>query len=476
MNESNHARIAFEGPLIAFVGDDFTGSTDAMEFLEKAGLRTALFVGLPTEAQLRALLDHSENRVDAIGIAAATRALPTERMEAVLRPIFRQLHALGLPLVHHKICSTFDSSPTVGSIGKVLDLGREIFPGRPIPLLVAAPILGRYTVFGHLFARSGLGSRPYRLDRHPTMSKHPITPMGESDLRVHLAAQTDGKIELLDILQVASPWEEIQSAYQRLTEAQPDAILIDLLLEEQLENIGRLLWEQTGNHDPLLVIGSSGVEMALGAAWPHMGLAPGTATFAEMAQVEPLLVLSGSCSPVTRDQIQWALTKGFQEVAFDTLRWPDSPSSHELESEVAQEAVEQLKQGHSVILHTALGPEDPRLLATQKRLAELEDFGGETTKLVDRSSQLGAALGRMGRQILSEVPLRRVAVTGGDTSGQVASKLNIQRLEMLAPMAPGCPFCRAHAASGPADGLEFVFKGGQVGNVNFIERVVTGKP
>jgi len=463
-------------PLIAFVGDDFTGSTDAMEFLEKAGLRTALFVGLPTEAQLRKLIDHSENRVEAIGITAATRALPTERMESTLRPIFQQLHALGVPLVHYKICSTFDSSPTVGSIGKVLDLGREIFPARPIPLLVAAPVLGRYSVFGHLFARSGPGSRPYRLDRHPTMSRHPITPMGESDLRMHLGEQTEGKIELLDILQVASPWKDVQRVYQRLVESQPDAILIDLLLEEQLENIGNLLWEPTGNGEPLLVIGSSGVEMALGVAWSRLGLAPGTATFPELPQAKPLLVLSGSCSPVTQVQIQWALARGFQEVAFDTLRWLDSPSPHEFESEVARETVERLKQGHSVIVHTALGPEDPRLLATQKRLARQGEPEETTNRVADRSGQLGAALGRIGRQILAETPLRRIAVTGGDTSGEVAASLNIQRLEMLAPMAPGAPFCRARATDGPADGREFIFKGGQVGKEDFIERVAEGKP
>jgi hypothetical protein len=30
--------------LLAFYGDDFTGSTDAMEILERAGIRTALFI------------------------------------------------------------------------------------------------------------------------------------------------------------------------------------------------------------------------------------------------------------------------------------------------------------------------------------------------------------------------------------------------------------------------------------------------
>jgi uncharacterized protein YgbK (DUF1537 family) len=39
-------------PLLTFYGDDFTGSTDALESLVRAGARTALFKKPPTERQL----------------------------------------------------------------------------------------------------------------------------------------------------------------------------------------------------------------------------------------------------------------------------------------------------------------------------------------------------------------------------------------------------------------------------------------
>ena len=38
--------------LMAFYGDDFTGSADAMEALTINGVRTALFLGHPTEERL----------------------------------------------------------------------------------------------------------------------------------------------------------------------------------------------------------------------------------------------------------------------------------------------------------------------------------------------------------------------------------------------------------------------------------------
>src|SRR5581483_6069178 len=108
------------------------------------------------------------------------------------------------PIIHYKTCSTFDSSPQVGSIGRVIDVGMQLLGSTCVPLLVAAPAIGRYCVFGNLFARCGADSDPIRLDRHPSMSRHPITPMDEADLRLHLAKQTKKNIGLLDILRVSA--------------------------------------------------------------------------------------------------------------------------------------------------------------------------------------------------------------------------------------------------------------------------------
>ena len=101
----------------------------------------------------------------------------------------RRSTRLGAPIAHYKVCSTFDSAPHVGSIGKAIDLAAPVLGGDWHPLLVAAPPIHRYQLFGNLFATvDGVG---YRLDRHPTVSRHPTTPMDEADVRVHLA-QADG--------------------------------------------------------------------------------------------------------------------------------------------------------------------------------------------------------------------------------------------------------------------------------------------
>ncbi|CAN5713915.1 hypothetical protein BH23PLA1_BH23PLA1_40740 [soil metagenome] len=76
--------------------------------------------------------------------------------------------------------------------------------------------------------------------------------------------------------------------------------------------------------------------------------------------------------------------------------------------------------------------------------------------------------------MLERTGLRRAVVAGGDTSGHATSRLGIDALEFLMPMAPGSPLCRASSRRSGLDGLEIVLKGGQVGQVDFFGQVLEG--
>ena len=102
-----------------------------------------------------------------------------------------------------------------------------------VPMVVGAPSLRRYTLFGHLFAGAADG-QVYRIDRHPAMMRHPVTPMREADLRLHLREQTTMRVGLLDALQ--------DEEHYRAAAAEFDAVLIDVLDEGSLERAGALLW------------------------------------------------------------------------------------------------------------------------------------------------------------------------------------------------------------------------------------------
>ena len=431
-------------PRIAFYGDDFTGSTDVMEVLQWAGIPTVLFLASPDREQL----DRFAN-FEAFGVAGCSRSMSPLEMDSELRPILSQLRDSGAGIVHYKTCSTFDSSPEIGSIGKVMEIGRELFGQKLIPIVVGAPNLGRYQVFGNLFARSGLDSEVFRLDRHPTMMHHPITPMHESDIRYHLAQQTNLHIGLFDILQFQN-----LSGYARVG-SECDGLLFDLMMPEHLSKIGYILDKIVTESGPCFVVGSSGIEYALTEYW-NLARSPAP-TF---GAVEQLIVITGSCSPVNDRQICWAEQNGFETLAVNASRLIDQRTSRSEVEHVIQSSVERLRGGASLILHTSRGPKDPRIASA---MDTMRGMGlSELDIRLKSGLLLGPKLGTILSGILAQRRFSRVGIAGGDSSGFIAKALNLTALEAISPVAPGSPLCRAHAVNA-LDGVEFFFKGGQVG-------------
>jgi uncharacterized protein YgbK (DUF1537 family) len=455
--------------LLAYYGDDFTGSTDALEFLTRAGAKTVLFIQPPTAAQLARYSD-----LKAIGVAGMSRAMSPEMMETELRPAFAALRDLGAAHVHYKVCSTFDSSPAIGSIGKAIDIGADVFRSVFIPLLVAAPALGRYSAFGNLFARMGIGSQGtiHRLDRHPSMSKHPVTPADESDLRLHLSRQTSKKIGLIDILQVAGQPAAMKEAVEKLIREETKIVLFDALYEEQLGGIGALL-DGYAHRGTLFSVGSSGIEMALGNHWKANGILVDGNSWNDPGKATPLLVISGSCSPITEAQISWAVKHGFEEVALDTEAIAIKSDPGAGVSEAVDSTVNFMKTGKSVIVHTSRGTNDRRVVSTERIFAGRDQ--DQNTQRMLTARLYGTALGLVARAAIEKILIKRVVIAGGDTSGYAARAMGIEAVEMIAPLVVGAPLCQAHAPGSVVNGLEVNFKGGQVGPDNYFGIVLQGK-
>lgn len=445
--------------LLAYYGDDFTGSTDALEALTLAGVPTVLFLELPDAKALRRFAD-----VRAVGLAGHARGRSPAWMHEHLAPALQALAALGAPVLHYKVCSTFDSSPAIGSIGCAIDVGVPLMGGNWSPTVVGVPRLGRYQAFGHLFAAAqGQG---YRLDRHPTMSRHPVTPMGESDLRVHLGAQTTRRRALIDFTQLKRGAGD--AALQAACAASDTpVVLIDVLDDETLREAGRLVWQHRGAG--VFSASSSGLSYALAAHWQASGLVRPPVALPAAGPVPAVAVVSGSCSPVTAGQIAWAGDHGFALHRLDTAQLFSAEDATVQAAITA--ACTALDAGASPLVYTARGPDDPAVLqfAGQARAAGLSRE--------DAALRTGQALARVMCGLLDRRPaLRRVAVAGGDSSGEVAAALGVQALTLQARLAPGAPLCRAWSDLPARDGLELVLKGGQMGEPDFFGRVRDGLP
>lgn len=448
--------------ILTYYGDDFTGSTDVMEQLELGGVPTVLFLDIPTDEQLATFPD-----VQAIGIAGVSRSMTPEEMDAELPPKFEALAALGAPFFHYKVCSTFDSSPTVGSIGHATEIGWRIFEPPFVPLVIGAPFLRRYVAFGNLFAR--VGNVTYRLDHHPTMSRHPVTPMTEADLGRHLSHQTPRQIGLVDYWHMTTKATDELDAYLNSRLADGDEIVVfDTLDDDHLRTIGRILWAQRGER-PVFMVGSSGIERALTL---HLASIRETAPQTNLqapGAVDQMIVMSGSAAPGTRDQIHYALDRGFTEIRLDTAALIDPETADSTRAATVQQALDVLSSGSSPLLYAALGPDDPAIMATRQR--------GEAVGLASHvvGQRLGEQQGAITKALLEASNVRRVCIAGGDTSGYTSHQLGIYALQAIQTIAPGAPLCRARSSDLHFDGLEISLKGGQNGGVDYFTALRNGQ-
>ncbi|MCK0196115.1 four-carbon acid sugar kinase family protein [Ancylobacter sp. 6x-1] len=437
------------GTLVAFYGDDYTGSSAVMEVMSFAGLPTVLFLGPPTAEQLARF-----EGMRAVGIAGIARSKTPAWMDEHLPPIYDVLAGLKAPITHYKVCSTFDSAPGIGSIGRAIELAEPRLGGAWHPLLVGAPALARYQVFGNLFA--AIGGVGYRIDRHPVMARHPVTPMDEADVRLHLARQTDIPVGLVDFASMKAGHGDRTLAEECRRGAR--VLALDVLDEETLAEAGRLIWAHRGER--LFAVGSQGVEYALVAHWRQAGLIEPAPPGRRAPPCERIAVVSGSCSPITARQIDFALDHGFEGIRLDAARAIDMRAwNAEIDRGIAG-ARQALGEGRDPIIFTAAGPDDPAVPA----LGTAVEAAGVAMSEVN--ARLGDGLGRVLDAVVREAGLQRAVISGGDTSGHAGMALGLYALTALAPLAPGAPLCRAHAGNAH-DGLEITFKGGQMGQPDF---------
>jgi uncharacterized protein YgbK (DUF1537 family) len=451
---------ASSGPLVAFYGDDFTGSSENLAQYHRHGLRAILFLDAGRAAEIRRMA----GEYDVIGIAGVSRSLGPDRMAEEIRPSLDLFRAIGGRFVQYKICSTFDSSPTVGSFGVPIAEARAIWPGCLIPVHAAMPEQGRFTAFGQHFAR--FGDRIFRLDRHPSMARHPSTPMDEADLGAHLARQTPEPMVHVTAPMLDGPAGDIGDALAG-ARTSGSIVIFDGMTSEHLDRTAKCLWDETRS-GMVFTLGAQGLAHGLGRHLAReLGRTPDPAPALDAA--ERMLVVSGSCAVQTNLQIEHAEAAGWAVVRLDVARLLDPESRLDSLDRVREAARRHFSQGRDVIILTARGPDDPALA----------DVGAAMRRLglsPDRSARgIGAAFASLARTLAGEFGLRRLVFSGGDTSSYAmraigAFALTIDRVDTLT----NGHVCRLHADDPALDGLQVLLKGGQMGGPDLFTRAKSG--
>ncbi|MFK7992714.1 MAG: 3-oxo-tetronate kinase [Granulosicoccus sp.] len=410
--------------VLGCIADDFTGATDLAGLLARSGVKVSLRIGVPEGVPN----DTSAFEV----IALKCRTAPVDEAVSECLEALSWLKKAGATRFFWKYCSTFDSTRE-GNIGPVAEALMQALDCQQTIYCPAFPENGRSIFMGNLF----VGRQP--LAESP-MKDHPLTPMQDSNLVRLLQPQVNTAVGLVDRLTVANGSDAVRLALDDLKQDGTEHVVIDAVANDDLNIIARAC------QDYPLLTGGSAVAMSL----PDLYLADGTLAVEESVTDFPstpagTLILSGSCSQMTRQQVEAYKSKGpcFQ---LDPLTLADEGIDR-----VQQWLASLPPQSNPLIYATA---EPDKVKEAQQRLGT-----EQACSLIESALAQLAVRAR-------ELGVRRFVVAGGETSGAVTKALGVHQLIIGAEIAPGVPWTHCQSEGYV---LALTLKSGNFGAVSFFE-------
>lgn len=419
-------------PDFVYCADDFTGASDTLATLVRHGLDARLCLRPP------GLDDCAKaDAPAAVGVATPLRSLSRNDAVDRMRRIAPELASMDASFYHLKVCSTFDSSPQTGNIAAVADAFADNVGAAWVAIIGGQPSLGRYCLFGHLFAE--VDGVAHRIDRHPVMRVHPVTPMDESDLRLHLRKQGWNQIGLVPFTAYQEGANKIADGIEDRLASGERQTLFDVSCSNDLTVIGAALRRLAGRRK-ILCVGASSVVEALYARSATTGQGH-AADSIRPAFAGPVFAFSGSRSSVTAAQVERASLYAKVPIT------PSALAAASSQAGVVQCCRNHLAAGENVLAH----------LVGESAAQDGHALAGATADFI--------------KAVLGGSHIGCLAIAGGDTSSVAVESLSIDSLSILANFDRGVPITRAHAGN-HLDKLPVVLKGGQMGSSGFFDALL----
>ena len=405
--------------LLGVIADDLTGATDVALMLSRNGMRTVQVIGVPTP-------DQEFSWADAVVVALKSRTIPAAEAVAMSLEAAAALRSAGAEQFLFKYCSTFDSTDA-GNIGPVADALLEFLSSDLTIACPAFPANGRSIYLGHLFVGHML------LSDSP-MKDHPLTPMRDANLVRVLQRQVKGEVGLIPFAVV-----ERGAEGKRF-------LVVDAVSDGHLRAIG------AASADLPLLTGGSGIAMGLPDNFRAAGkLAAHAPRETLTAPAGKPVVLAGSCSQATREQVRFAIAAGAPAFQVDPLAVAEGATdAARIAAWVRDNASER-----PAVVYSSADPAEVR--KAQGRL------GAERA-----GALVEALLADVGASLLAD-GFTRFVVAGGETSGAVVGALGVKSLEIGPEIDPGVPWTRS---LGTPD-VALALKSGNFGAPDFFLRAWT---
>jgi len=416
--------------LLGAIADDYTGATDLANTLVKAGMPTIQTFGVPAG---------DFNPGDAAAVVVALKSRSIQVGEAIEESIesLKWLESIGAKQFFFKYCSTFDSTDE-GNIGSVADalldhLGEEFSIVCP-----AFPTNSRTVYKGHLFVGDILLSES-------SMKDHPLTPMTDANLVKVMGRQTGHRVGLVELNEVKNGVEAVDRKFKQLRAGGTRYAVVDAIVDDDLLVIGEAA------RGLKLITGGSGVALGLPENFrrsKELGVEEGYLNWHSEGYAA---VLSGSCSAMTRVQVEHAKAV-WPSYCLDPMLL-SSGRATELANVFAW--VDQQDFSTPLIIYSSADPEDVTVI--QEKLGR-----AAAGILVEQ------AMGDIAKELVRR-GVGRLVVAGGETSGAVVKSLGIEGVQVGKEIDPGVPWCRTIGETS----LSLALKSGNFGRDDFFTRSFT---
>lgn len=408
---------------IGCIADDFTGGSDIASFFVKGGLRTVLYNGIPEKDM--------DSEADVCVIALKTRTQETKSAVSDSLAAIKWLQAHGAQQFYVKYCSTFDSTPE-GNIGPICDAVMEELDVPYTILCPALPVNGRTVQEGHLYVHG------VPLHESP-MKDHPLTPMWDSDLVELMNAQSNyPSVKLPNTHRNKNVDEFIENISNEI-DADHFYIVPDY---EKTEDAQKLVQSFGGLK---LLTGGSGLAEPLAQKY-EKNLETEKFTSSEA----PALILSGSCSEATRNQVAEYEKSGGASYFMDPVKLLSGEDS----VDNIWDFVTQNKD-ESVLVYSSDTPENVRQM---QKIHGKEEVAETLEKATAELASHAVAEG-----------YHRLIVAGGETSGAVTKKLGFTGYHIGQSIAPGVPVMIPTQDTR----IRLVLKSGNFGEADFFLRALS---
>jgi uncharacterized protein YgbK (DUF1537 family) len=397
---------------LAIIADDLTSATDCGIQVAKSGLNTLVLLG-----EYKIIEEGHE--ADVISIDTDTRIMSGEEAYRIVKEVTTKILMDGYPVIYKSLDSTLR-----GHLGAEIDAILDVSEFDFAVISPAFPLYGRTTLNGKHF----LNGVPIT---QTEFASDPQNPIIEGDLVKLFSSQSKREVGLIELNTLRGGVNDVSEQLREFKSRGIELVIFDAEVEEDLDRIVQTVSNTEYN---VLWVGSTGMARCIRSVLsvlPRNIIRKYPSSFPN-----PILLVSGSASQVTREQL--AVFESLPNVISVEMN-PLNILSSDLKAKKEidrcySRLIQALNNGKDVALHVSSSRRDIEITKAKGREMGLEE------KYIP--VKILEALANITQQVIDTCEIQGLILTGGDTAKTICIRLGGTGIELLEEIEPGIPLGR----------------------------------